>query len=441
MKVIIINRSDATGGAAVVSRRLMHALRAQGVDARMLVAEKLTDDPHVSLAASPLALRRAFIAERLGIFLQNGLQRPTLFKIDTCADGVDVMKHPWMKDADAVLLNWVNQGMLSLRGIRKIAKAGIPVIWTMHDMWNLTGICHHAGTCTRYRKQCGVCPLMGKLASPHDLSHRTLLRKQKLYSEVSRMAGLKFVAVSSWLGDLAKGSTLLSQYDTEVIPNAFPISPDTAPSNQSHEDQRLNLLFGAARIDDPIKGYSLLVQSLLILRNRYPQLADKVTLRLFGDIRDTSLLQQLAVDYQHLGMIRSPQRIEQLYRQSHILLSTSQYETLPGTLVEAQAYGAIPVSTSRGGQRDIIEHGVTGWLVDIADQSTPGLAVVKEDATFAEITASAMADAIAEAATVALDPQARARMQARMRQSVEAKFSEQTVARQYIRLIQSLKKQ
>lgn len=37
MRVVIISRSDQTGGAAVVSHRLMLALRAEGVDARMLV--------------------------------------------------------------------------------------------------------------------------------------------------------------------------------------------------------------------------------------------------------------------------------------------------------------------------------------------------------------------------------------------------------------------
>ena len=44
-KILIINKSDSTGGAAVVSRRLMEALRAEGADARMLVVEKLTDSP------------------------------------------------------------------------------------------------------------------------------------------------------------------------------------------------------------------------------------------------------------------------------------------------------------------------------------------------------------------------------------------------------------
>ena len=37
MKVVIVNKSDSTGGAAVVSYRLMEALCDAGVDARMHV--------------------------------------------------------------------------------------------------------------------------------------------------------------------------------------------------------------------------------------------------------------------------------------------------------------------------------------------------------------------------------------------------------------------
>ena len=47
MKIAIINKSDLNGGAAVVSYRLMNALREHGVDAKMLVTEKLGKDGNV----------------------------------------------------------------------------------------------------------------------------------------------------------------------------------------------------------------------------------------------------------------------------------------------------------------------------------------------------------------------------------------------------------
>ena len=70
-KILIINKSDSTGGAAVVSRRLMEALRAEGADARMLVVEKLTDSPFVEVAAPPEKEMIPFLAERLKISLQT----------------------------------------------------------------------------------------------------------------------------------------------------------------------------------------------------------------------------------------------------------------------------------------------------------------------------------------------------------------------------------
>ncbi|MDE5880820.1 MAG: glycosyl transferase, partial [Muribaculaceae bacterium] len=155
MKIVIINKSDSTGGAAVVSHRLMEALRGIGVDARMLVVEKLTDSPYVELAASSRVVRKSFLAERLKIFIANGLNRSTLFKIDTASDGLPLWNHPLVRDADAVLLNWINQGMLSLQGVEKILRLGKPVVWTMHDMWCMTGVCHHAGECSHYLKECG----------------------------------------------------------------------------------------------------------------------------------------------------------------------------------------------------------------------------------------------------------------------------------------------
>ena len=102
MKVVIINKSDSTGGAAVVSFRLMNALRALGVEASMLVVEKKTDSPHVHVAASSSRIKRAFLAERLKIFLANGLRRDILFKVDLASDGLPLHRHRLVREADVI---------------------------------------------------------------------------------------------------------------------------------------------------------------------------------------------------------------------------------------------------------------------------------------------------------------------------------------------------
>ena len=44
MRVLIINTSENTGGAAVAANRLKDALNNNGVKAKMLVRDKTTDD-------------------------------------------------------------------------------------------------------------------------------------------------------------------------------------------------------------------------------------------------------------------------------------------------------------------------------------------------------------------------------------------------------------
>ncbi len=87
-------------------------------------------------------------------------------------------KHPAVMEADVICLNWVNRGLLSLKEAERITALGKPVVWTMHDMWNMTGICHHAALCDRFSDECGCCPLLGHNGDENDLSRRVQLKKR-----------------------------------------------------------------------------------------------------------------------------------------------------------------------------------------------------------------------------------------------------------------------
>ena len=71
MKVIIVNTSEKTGGAAVASRRLMDALNNNGVKAMMLVRDKETERVTVSALPGRRLQQWNFYWERLVIFLRN----------------------------------------------------------------------------------------------------------------------------------------------------------------------------------------------------------------------------------------------------------------------------------------------------------------------------------------------------------------------------------
>ena len=358
MRVVIINKSDALGGAAIASMRLCQALQAAGADARMLVLERRTDATNVQAVDSRWGNRYRFLAERLGIFSRNGLSRDTLFQIDTATHGVDLSRHPWVVESDVIVLGWINQAMLSLDGVARLAALGKPLVWVMHDMWNATGICHHAKECQGLYGQCEQCPL---LPNGSRLAQRTWLRKQELYNRCD----IHFVPVSNWLRGVCQSSSLMRGSDITVIPNAIDVTqfnPGFLDDNPWNVEQgRQVVVMGAARLDDPIKGFDRLTAAMHWLTMNRPDTAGRIHLVLYGALRDPSVLNDIPVPYTHLGYVTD---IQQIYRHAQIVLSSSTRETLPTTLVEGMACGCTAVTTGVGGQRDIVTHQVNGYVTD-----------------------------------------------------------------------------
>lgn len=362
MKIAIINKSDLNGGAAIFTYRLMTALRAHGVDAKMLVVEKLGNDDNVVCYANACKDRYAFLAERLQIFLQNGFSRENLFKVDTADFGRDISSHPIVQDADVIMLNWINQGAVSLDCVKRLCATGKPVIWTMHDMWECTGVCHHAYECDKYRQSCGKCMYL-KSTSDGDLSRRTWLKKKEVFSAPN----LHFVAVSNWLAEKCRESGLLVGKNVAVIPNTIAVD-DYSFVRRSNVDfeipqDRKVLVVGAARLDDPVKGFPLLLGSLKWLKANNPEVAEKLHLILFGSIRDASLLLEIDIPFTYLGRIEE-KRVKEVLAHADVVLSSSLYESFGGTLIEGMAAGCVPVTFGNGGQGDIVEHLRTGYIAE-----------------------------------------------------------------------------
>ena len=147
MRVLIINTAERIGGAAIAANRLMEALKNNGIKAKMLVRNKQTDQ--VTVVALKKSWRRIwqFTWERIVIWAANGFKRHNLFAMDIANTGTDITSLPEFRQADVIHLHWINQGMLSLKDIQRILASGKPVVWTMHDMWPFTGICHYSGEC------------------------------------------------------------------------------------------------------------------------------------------------------------------------------------------------------------------------------------------------------------------------------------------------------
>src|SRR3546814_14232789 len=57
---------------------------------------------------------------------------------------------------DIVQFHWAGRGAATIGELAKLRQ--YPIVWTLRDMWPLTGGCQHSGGCTRYLSGCGSCP-------------------------------------------------------------------------------------------------------------------------------------------------------------------------------------------------------------------------------------------------------------------------------------------
>ena len=363
MRVLIVNTSERTGGAAVAANRLMKALNNNGVKAKMLVRDKESDTlTIVGLPKSPM-LHWHFLWERFVIFCRLHFSRKHLFEIDLANTGSDITKLREFQEADVIHLHWINQGMLSLNGIRKILRSGKPVVWTMHDIWPATGICHLTLGCHYFVSRCANCKYLPGGGSSNDLASRVWQKKQQMQADEN----IYYVACSRWLESEAKSSALLKGQKITSIPN--PIDTHIyKKGNKEEARQRLGLpldkkliLFASQRVTNENKGMSYLIEACR-------QLGDLCEVVILGGHAE-EVVAQLPMKAHPLGYVNDEQRIVDVYNAADVFVLPSLSENLPNTIMEAMACGVPCVAFKVGGIPEEIDHLKNGYVAAYRDAS------------------------------------------------------------------------
>ncbi len=365
MRVLLVNTTEQKGGAAIAANRLMAALNGHGIKAKMLVSQKVTDNLSVANAGNRWCFMYHFLKERLCIFIANRFSKRNLFAVDIANAGTDITKTKEFKEADVVHLHWINQGFLSLKVIGRIIKSGKPVVWTLHDMWEFTGICHYANSCEKYKTECNNCPLLAT-ACERDLSNKVFRKKLKIFEGCN----VRFVAVSTWLADCARQSHLLGGQSIQVIPNVLPVSrykiQDKVASRRLLDlpQEKKIIVFGAVKIEDERKGLTYLNQALRLLIEQKTYTEEQLFVVLFGGVKQADILDEIPVQYSYKGFLENDEMLSALYSAADVAAIPSLYETFGQTVIEAQACGCLPVTFTGSGQMDIITHCQNGYLAE-----------------------------------------------------------------------------
>ena len=389
MRVLIVNTSEKTGGAAVAANRLMEALKNNGVKAKMLVRDKETDKLTVCAIPPSWRLKWHFLWERLVIWAHLRFQRKHLFEVDIANSGTDITCLPEFQEADVIHLHWINQGMLSLKDIRKILDAGKPVVWTMHDIWPATAICHYSRGCEQYQSQCVKCPMLpgGRLTQKGWNRKKQMLDGQRV----------TYVCCSEWLASEARKSALLQGQRIVSIPNAIdtrqfcPHDKQQARQTMGLPTDRRIILFVSQRVTDPRKGISYFVEAVNLLVYQYPEMKDNTGVAILGGHAE-EVASQLALPSYPLGYVSELSRIVSAYNAADVFVIPSLEDNLPNTIMEAMACGVPCVGFRVGGIPEMICHQENGYVAQERDAAdlAKGIRFVLADADHEALSRSCL---------------------------------------------------
>jgi len=365
MKILHLNTFDISGGAARAAYRIHKGLQGIGIDSKMLVQTKLSDD-------------RTVIAPDTKVKKGLARLRPTLdsaFKKLFSGGSKTIFSPAWLPfsnipyqiksiSPDIVNLHWICGGMLRIEDLKRINK---PIIWTLHDMWAFTGGCHYSDGCERFQQDCGNCPQLNRI-SKNDFSRSILRRKKKSWADLD----ITIVAPSNWLAECAKKSSLFKDRRIEVIHNGLdlnlfkPVDKTTARRIWDLPMDRKLILFGAmSATSDHRKGFDLLYDGLKKLAVKW---SDKAELVVFGASEPESP-PDFGLSVHYMGSLHDEVSLSVLYAAVDVMVAPSRQDNLPNTVVEPLACGTPVVAFDIGGMPDMIDHKLNGYLAKPFDTS------------------------------------------------------------------------
>lgn len=240
-----------------------------------------------------------------------------------------------------------------------LREADIPVVWTLHDCWAMTGHCTHFDKigCERWKTGCYDCPQ--KKAQYGTLllnnSKRNWILKKESFTS---LRNLTIVPVSKWLGNIVKKS-YLKDCRVKVINNGIdleifhPVKTDLRVRLGINVDK--TILLGVASDWDEEKGLNEFIR--LSMESRY-----QVVLIGLNE-KQVRLMPKNVIALQHTS---NQQELVEYYNIADMLVNPTYNDTFPTVNIEALACGTPVITYRTGGSPEILSD-KTGLVVERGD--------------------------------------------------------------------------
>jgi glycosyltransferase involved in cell wall biosynthesis len=368
MIVAQFSTMDYSGGAGRAAHRLHKALQRSGCRSLMFCIHRArTDDPSIlkvlprkdTLCTTQQAMYEMLHGALQGDYINSNRTdlSQTLFSLGN--PGFDLTDLWQVQYARILHLHWITY-FLSPESVRRLGATGIPMVWTLHDQWPMTGGCHYDAGCGGYEDACRGCPQL--VDDPYGLPAALLEDKLALWADLN----ITIVTPSRWMADRVRRSRVFRHHRVEVIPNGL----DTTiycPTDKSAIRRELGLPgdalvlgFGARSLADRRKGLGILIKALRIARTE-PRWPSNVHLLLIGE-SDVDL-SDLALPVHNCGKVEADIQMARILNAADAVVLPSLEDNYPNVMVEAMSCGIPVIAFDVGGMKDAVVDGVNGILV------------------------------------------------------------------------------
>lgn len=245
-----------------------------------------------------------------------------------------------------------------------LSTSAIPIVWTLHDCWAITGHCTHFAFCgcQRWQTGCYDCPQRKDYPASLwvDRSVKNYNLKKKLFTTVPRMT---IVPVSDWLGDIVKQS-FLENYPVKVIHNGIDLDifkPVVGKIREKYGIDDRFMILGVANDWDKRKGWN---DFLELSRKIDPK---KYILVLVG--LTSQQMQELPQEVVAVERTANTHELAEFYSAADVFVNLTWEDTYPTTNLEAIACGTPVVTYRTGGSVEAVTE-ETGYVIEQGDLSS-----------------------------------------------------------------------
>lgn len=358
MKILQINTFESFGGAAIAALRLHQSLCSNGIESKFITLLKTRNNENV-ISANRLVNKYTFpllsVINKSPLLQYRNAPRPYQISPGWLSlAGKKILKTIRDWNPDIIHFHWVAEGMININDIVKISDIK-PTVWTLHDMWALTGGCHYSSGCSRYEAGCGACPFL-KSNNSNDITSRIFNQKKITWKNQN----LTLISPSQWLNAMASKSPLFAKNLCTVIPNAVEMHTVSFTKEEICERYHIQknkkiILAVSHNLSDKRKGFDLFLKSLKHLNPK-----ENYELITMGNLH-----RQPSSSIRHLGYISQPNEALSIYAAADVFVLPSIEDNFPNTILESMSVGTPVVAfKNSGGAAEIIDHKINGYLAE-----------------------------------------------------------------------------